>query len=199
MLNVREKLLLLGRATRLEKRVASVAGKSAGEIVTIVRVVASRHTDFVAVIYFGDSPRRQQHRERKLQFLRRHVRQACQAPDVMIAEKRDEQLGMRVEAIARENVNDVLHRGPAADDIAERVEKRKIEHRRHARIDSVELSAPSREERCDDRVAVEYLAHRRHARINAAKRLMPLRPETARDIGKSVQPVAIDTGFFSPP
>src|SRR5260370_8536096 len=63
-------LLIRGSASRGE-RIATVAGKPAGEITAIVRIIASRHADLVARVNLRNAAHGQENCERKIQSLRR--------------------------------------------------------------------------------------------------------------------------------
>src|SRR5579864_1397183 len=98
-MQVLEDVLLVRCSALLVERIVRITGKAAGEIAPIVRIAASRHADFVAVINLRDSTRSEQNCHRHLQLLARGARLAHEADGVMISEKSYQPLGMGIKPV----------------------------------------------------------------------------------------------------
>ena len=83
--------------------------------------------------------------------------------------------------------------------IAQREVHRIVEHRRHARIDTIESPLAAGEKRSHARIRMINLTDRREPRIDSLERRVPARPENARHVGKSIDAKSVEPRGFGPP
>src|SRR5215469_17457698 len=106
-LYVLEHGLLFTRAALARERVFRVFHPAPGKVVPIVRISTSRQADFIAVIKLRYTTQRQCEPVGKLQLGRRHTRNSSESRYVVIAEKRHQELRMRVQRILPQNIREV--------------------------------------------------------------------------------------------
>src|SRR5712692_4951154 len=128
-LHIRKNFLLISRAARLRERVVRITNPSAGKIAPVVRVAASGHTDFIAVINFRNAPQRERESKRESQLRGSATFGARKTRHIVIRKKRYQHLRMHVQGIMPQHVRDSSRGSISQQHVAEREKHRKVENR----------------------------------------------------------------------
>ena len=198
-LNIRKNLLLFAGSPGYRECVVRIADPPAGEIASVVRIAASRHSNFVAVIQLGNAAQGQRQRERQLQLFRRAPFGTRKAWHVVIREERRQQLWPRIQRIMPQHVRDSPYGRVSQQHVPQSEKHRKVKNRREPTVNPVVAAHSSCKKRRHARVRVKDLSDRRQIRIRPPQSRMPMCPKLPPHVWKRVHPVAVQPGNLRPP
>src|SRR5437868_8645527 len=98
-LHVSKYFLLLWGSTRLGERIASVLAPASRTIAAIVRIAASKHADFVAVVELRDPTQRNCQPERELQLGSGTPLRSRRPRHIVVGKKCDQVIGPWIQRI----------------------------------------------------------------------------------------------------
>src|ERR1700687_1808082 len=113
----------------------------------VIRVTATGPTQFISIIKLGNSAECQNQGKREFDLLPRAAFGTGKARNVMDGKEGHEEIGPRVERILAKNVCNAAGGSTTEENVANCKEKREIDNRGEARINSVPAFLPADEKR----------------------------------------------------
>src|SRR5580692_9775436 len=106
---------------------------------------------------------------------------------------------MNVQRVVAQHIRDAPRRRVFEKNLPERKKQWKVEQRVQAGIYAVKSPLAAGEERSHGRVGMKNFADGRQIGIDMVEPGVPSRPKAPRDVGKRIQPKAVEAGTLHPP